>query len=286
MTVTPTAVVLPSEQRPPTLAQQVSKMEHQFALAAPRGVEARQIVRDALTALRQNPDLAKCDPQSVLGGLMTMAQLGLRVGVLGHGWLLPFKANAKGADGQWHTHKAQLVIGYQGLVELAYRSGRIAKVTARTVHANDHFDVEYGLNEHLTHRPAAGDRGEPVAYYATVRLKDSTDPMFYVLTRAEAETYRDRYAMAKKDGAIVGPWATEFDAMARKTCLRQLAKYMPKGTDLAVALAVDDTVRVDITPDAQPEYVSEHVEATTVSETPRVAGEVSAPPTDTAGGQS
>ena len=82
---------LPSDNRPPTLSQQIVRMEDQFAMAAPRGIEAKQLVRDALTALRQNPELAECDPQSVLGGLMTMAQLRLRVGVLGHGWLLPFR---------------------------------------------------------------------------------------------------------------------------------------------------------------------------------------------------
>jgi recombination protein RecT len=134
MTVTQTStdVTLPSDSRPPTLSQQIVRMEDQFAMAAPRGIEAKQLVRDALTALRQNPELAECDPQSVLGGLMTMAQLGLRVGVLGHGWLLPFR------DWKTQQKKAQLVIGYQGLVELAYRSNKIKSLAARTVHANDH----------------------------------------------------------------------------------------------------------------------------------------------------
>ena len=56
----------------------------------PKGVEAAQLVRDALTAVRTNPKLAECEPNSVLGSLMTCAQLGLRPGVLGHAWLLPF----------------------------------------------------------------------------------------------------------------------------------------------------------------------------------------------------
>lgn len=253
-TPTGTELALPSDNRPPTLQMQVRQMEHQFALAAPRGVEARQIVRDVLTAISQNPDLMKCDPQSVLGGAMTMAQLGLRVGVLGHGWLLPFR------DWKTKQHKAQLVIGYQGLVALAHRSGQIRSISARKVHENDHFHVEYGVNENLIHRPAQGDRGEVIGYYAVVRfLPDGHS--FHYLTKAEAEVYRDRYAMAKKsDGTVVGPWKTEFDAMALKTCVRQLSKFMPKGTDLAVALAVDDSVRLDITPDARPELVSQHIE--------------------------
>ena len=237
--------------QPLTLRQQVQRMEHEFALAAPKGVEAQQIVRDVLTAISQNPDLLKCDPQSVLGGAMTMAQLGLRVGVLGHGWLLPFW------DYRSKGFKAQLIIGYQGLAELGYRSQQIDKITARTVHEHDHFSVEYGLNEHLTHRPASGDRGKPVGYYATVRIKGSPDPMFYYMTQEEMEVYRDRYAMAKKkDGTVVGPWKSEFEGMAKKTCFRQLSKFMPKGTDLAAALAADESVRLDIDPSHRPEYVS------------------------------
>lgn len=261
--------------RPTTLQQQVRSMEHQFALAAPKGVEARQIVRDVLTAISQNPDLLKCDPQSVLGGAMTMAQLGLRVGVLGHGWLLPFH------DWKSKTYKAQLVIGYQGLIALAHRSGQIKSLSARVVHANDHFYVEYGVNENLVHRPAAGDRGEVTGYYAVVKfLPDGHS--FYYLTKAEAEAYRDRYAMAKKrDGSVVGPWKSEFDAMAMKTCIRQLSKMMPKGTDLATALAVDDTVRVDVTPTMLPEHVSEHPERSEAEQTVHV-GEVvdEEPPAD------
>ena len=48
----------------------------------------------------------------------------------------------------------------------------------------------------------------------------------------------------------------EFDGMAKKTCVRQLSKLMPKGTELSVALMVDDAVRVDIDPGMAPELVS------------------------------
>ena len=77
------------------------------------------------------------------------------------------------------------------------------------------------------------------------------------MTKAEAEVYRDRYAMAKnRQGEVVGPWKSEFDGMAKKTCVRQLSKLMPKGTELSVALMVDDAVRVDIDPGMAPELVS------------------------------
>lgn len=267
-----TDLALPSDSRPPSLGQQIATMEHQFALAAPRGVEARQIVRDALTCLRQNPKLAECEPQSVLGSLMTMAQLGLRPGVLGHGWLLPFwdsRYKWKDENGRERTggHKAQLVIGYQGLVELAYRSGQIARITAHAVHQNDHFELSYGLDENLVHRPSAGARGEPTGYYATVMIKGGASS-FYYMTHAEMEVYRDRFATAKtKEGKVVGPWRDNFEGMAKKTCIRQLSKLMPKSTELAIGLAVDDTVRIDLTPTADLAHVSQRIEPDAIEST-------------------
>src|ERR1700749_4366408 len=74
------------------LVKSIRDMEPQYkiAMGAIRGATADQLVRDAITLVRRNPDLLKCDQGSVLGGLMSFAQLGLRVGTpLGHGWLIP-----------------------------------------------------------------------------------------------------------------------------------------------------------------------------------------------------
>lgn len=274
-------IALPSEAAPPSLRQQVVRMEHQFAMAAPRGVEAAQIVRDVLTAISKNPRLAECVPESVLGGAMTMAQLGLRIGVdgLGHGWLIPFyNSRYEWTDTQGRKRKganvAQLVIGYQGLVELAHRTDKIRSLSARTRHENDHFVLEYGIDEKLEHRPAAGDRGKPIGYYAVVRFTNGGHSFFY-MSQEEMEAYRDRYAMAKtKDGTVIGPWKDTFEKMAHKTCVRQLSKFMPKSTELAIALAADDTVRVDLSPTADIEHVVAHIEPGEVVHTPTATDDI------------
>lgn len=257
----------PEERRPDPeqmLRAHIQRMEPEFQLAMPKGVEAAQLVRDALTLLRQSPGVAKCEAQSVLGSLMTCAQLGLRVGVLGEAWVLPFW------DRKSSGFKAQLVVGYQGLAKLGYRSDLVAGITARTVFENDPvFDVDFGSEDRLVHKPLlSGDRGEPIAYYCVVHIKGGR-PIFYVMSHADMEAYRDRHAMARtREGRIVGPWVEHFEGMAHKTCLRQLSKWMPKSTELAAALVVDDGVRVDLTPTSAPEEATHHY--------PVVAGEVAA----------
>lgn len=246
-----------------TLADQIRSMEKQYQAAMPKGAEAAQLVRDALTALRMTKHLAQCEPASVLGSLMTCAQLGLRPGVLGHAWLLPFW-DRKANDGRG-GYKAQLVIGYQGLIELAHRSGQIKSLIARTVYSNDEFDVQYGIADTLVHKPALFDadgnsveRGHPIAYYAVAKFTNG-GYAFYVMTRREMERYRDKNATAKtRDGKVFGPWVDHFEGMAHKTVIRQLARYMPKSTELAYALAADEGVRVDLTPTANPEEATEH----------------------------
>ncbi|MEV0214244.1 recombination protein RecT [Micromonospora sp. NPDC050695] len=239
-----------------TIADQIRAMQKEYQLAMPRGAEATQLVRDALTALRMTKDLAKCDAPSVLGSLMTCAQLGLRPGVLGHAWLLPFWDRKSGG------HKAQLVIGYQGLIELAHRSGKVASLIARTVYEGDEFDVDYGLSDRLVHKPDLfrDGEGKPVAYYAIVKFVGGGHA-FYVMSHRQMLAYRDKHATARnRAGEIVGPWVSNFDGMAAKTCVRQLAKWMPKSTELAMALAADEGIRVDLTPTADPAEATTHPE--------------------------
>jgi recombination protein RecT len=230
----------------PTLRDQIRSMEAQFALAMPKGMEAAQLVRDALTCLQQTPDLAKCSPQTVLGALMTCAQLGLRPGVsgLGHAWVLPFW------DSKSKSFKAQLVIGYKGYVDLAYRSGQIATVIGRTVYEGDTFDVEYGLDDQLIHKPAmTGERSKPIAHYAIVKLANG-GRSFWVMTEDEMQAWKRRYAPTNRAGQVVGPWVSDYEAMARKTCLLRLAAWMPKSTELAYAMEIDNGVRANVDPTA------------------------------------
>lgn len=222
-------------------------MEKQFQLAMPKGVEAAQLIRDAITVIRANPKLLEASQASLMGCLMTCAQLGLRpgVGALGHAYIIPFKG------------QAQLIIGYQGLIELAQRSGKIASLSARIVYQNDDFDVEYGLEEKLRHKPVLfGERGPAIGYYAVVHYTTGGHSFIFA-NRTEIEQHRDKFAMAKRNGGVFGPWVDHFDAMAQKTVIRELAKYMPKSTELQGALVADESVRVDAAPDADLNQVTQ-----------------------------
>lgn len=228
----------------------LNDMLPQFQMAMPRGAEAAQLVRDALTVVRQTPRLLECDKASLLGSLMTCAQLGLRpgVGALGHAYVIPFKG------------KAQFILGYQGMLELANRSNEIDTVVARIVYKNDIFQIDYGTDS-LTHIPAMTGRGDVIGYYAKFYRKGSTRPTFEWMSVADAAEHRDKFAMAKdRQGNISGPWRDHFDSMALKTVVRKLFKWMPRSTQMSLAIIADETVRVDYSPTADVAHVTQSVD--------------------------
>lgn len=232
-----------------SLSKLIKDMQNEFQKAMPRGGEAVQLVRDALTCLRTTPKLAQCEAQTVLGALMTAGQLGLHVGVLGQAWPLPFWDNkAKG-------FKAQLIIGYQGYQELAHRSGKVSSFMPRTVFEGDEFDIDYGRpGQPILHRPPKrGLRGELAGFYSQATYINGGVDVLY-MSKEEMEAYRDRWASTRyRDGKIFGPWVDHFEAMGNKTTQRRLSKSVPKSRELAVASFVDGGLRINLNPAVDPE---------------------------------
>ena len=211
-------------------------MKKQFAAALPKHIESERFVRIALTQLRQNPALMQCSPESLLGALMQSAQLGLEPGIMGQSYLIPFKNNKLG------TTECQFQIGYKGLIELARRSGQIETIVANEVCENDTFEYEYGFEEKLVHKPMIkGERGQSYAYYAYATLKDG-GRSFVVMSKADIDRIRTTYSKAKYGS----PWETEYNAMAKKTVIKQLMKYLPVSIELIEKFNADETQKVEV----------------------------------------
>jgi recombination protein RecT len=220
-----------TEQRPQTIAGLMAdpKIKAQMALALPKHMTSDRLARIALTEIRKVPTLAKCDQTSFLGAIMQCAQLGLEPGgALGHAYLLPFENRKKGIT------EVQFIVGYRGMIDLARRSGQIVSLTARTVHENDEFSYQYGLNEDLKHVPASGDRGALLYVYAVAKLKDG-GVQFEVMSRSDIDKVR-----AQSKAGNYGPWQTHYDEMAKKTVIRRLFKYLPVSIELATAVTMDE----------------------------------------------
>ena len=212
------------------LATLLKRMGPAMAAALPKHVNPDRMSRIALTALRSVPKLADCTPASFLGSILQASQLGLEVNTpLAQAYLIPYGG------------VCQLIVGYQGLMDLARRSGSISAIYAFAVFQGDDFHYELGLNPTVRHIPAdvPHDPKALTHVYAVAKLRDG-EPIFTVLTRAEVERYRSR-SMAKNSG----PWVTDYEAMALKTSVRRLFKWLPKSAEMATAVAVDEAVETE-----------------------------------------
>jgi recombination protein RecT len=222
MTEQQSKAVLPSEQNqdPPTVTSMIARLTPELQRAAPKGMNGDRVARLALTAVRLNPDLGNTDPLSFAGALLTATALGLEPGVNGEAYLVPY------------SRECQLIIGYQGLVKLFWQHPLAQYIDCQAVYEADEFDYAYGLTPFLTHKPGDGNRGEVTHYYAVARLTNGGTAMT-VLTRDQVKALRGREGTK---GNIADPqrW------MERKTVLRQLLKTLPKSTQLASAMQVDE----------------------------------------------
>jgi recombination protein RecT len=199
---------------------------------------APAMLRALYTECQKNPSLLNCAPESLFGCTIAAAQMGLQLGgALGQCYLIPFKG------------RATLVPGYKGYIQLVNRSGQVGVINAFTVYDRDTFSYEFGTQPKVTHKP--GQYAElkdvqsrkAVAYYATCMTKQG--PTFVVLTKAEAEHHKEKFALAKN-----GPWTTHFDAMAMKTAIIKLCKYLPMSAELQTAIHHDELLETDEPVDA------------------------------------
>jgi len=213
-----------------------------FAMVLPKHIPVERIMRLALSAMRRNPKLLTCTPASIAGGLLEAAALGLEVNTpLSQASLVPFKNN------KTRTTDAQLIIEYQGLIELHYRSGKVQTIRGDVVYEKDIWELEYGTNERLKHIPsplAPAQRGEILGFYAYARMHGNAYSFTY-LSRDETDAARDEFSASFKSDPENSPWTTNYISMGIKTAVRRLSKWVPKSAELSRAVESDYAVISD-----------------------------------------
>lgn len=246
----------------------------QLAAVAAKHMNPERLMRVTANAIRTTPKLQDCEPLSFLGALMQCAALGLEPNtVLGHAYLIPFDNRRKGVT------EVQVVVGYKGLIDLARRSGHITSISAHIHYSDDElWEYEEGTEARLRHRPGP-QGGEKLHAYAIAKFTDGGHayvvlPWAHVLKiRDASQGYKTAIRFGKKDS----PWIAHEDAMAKKTAIRALSKYLPLSVEFTDAVQIDNDAgtKIDyasfaVNPDNGPtidgEFVEEESTASSVSE--------------------
>jgi recombination protein RecT len=193
---------------------------------------ATRFAKMTYTAISNNPTLQACSLPSILKAASQAASLDLDIDVRGLAYLVPYRNKG--------VMEAQFQLGYLGLIELAYRSGKVKAISANCIYESEkpnvkirridgRFEVEHPFSWNAP-------SGKVIAVYATAEI-DGISPQTVVMRADEIEKLR------KSSKAPNSPaWTGHYEAMAKKTAIRQLAKFLPKSIieDFQRGVAIDE----------------------------------------------
>lgn len=239
----------------------------------PPQLDANYFIRSVLMTLYKTPGLLACTKPSLWGAIVQCGQLGLMPDSLfGEAHLLPYNRKIKEKRGsQWvnvgEVTECQLQIGYKGLRKLAMNSDLYKDIYAVAVYTGDTFREVLGTSRSIEHYRGANESDykydDPqwvydnlTHVYAVAVNKDGTSN-FITMTKAKIEARRkkspsqidwktnDQLKKGKPAEKPIGVWMENYEKMAHKTGIRELAGQLSQATEnLSRAVALDE--RFDI----------------------------------------
>lgn len=217
---------------------------------------APQLMTSLISLANLTPGLAKCEPKTLLYCGMKAASLNLPLdNNLGFAYAVPYNNN------KTRVTEAQFQAGYRAFIQLAQRSGQYKKINVLEIRQGelktwDPFteELELVLIEDI-------DKREKLAVIGYAG-------MFELLNGFKKVTYwpKDRILKHAKRFSKTfnkGPWQTDFDAMAKKTVIKELiSKWGPMSIQLQETVKFDQSVIRENDDGAEiPDYIDAQFEA-------------------------
>jgi recombination protein RecT len=184
-----------------------------------------------LNSFSRTPSLLNCTAMSVKKALLNCAAMRLWPDTpQQHAHMIPYKTDCT------------LIVGYRGLLELMWRSGKLRDIYCESVHEADIFDVKLGTEKRLHHVPDFGenvDRSDDskIRCVYCVSVNEFGEKGFTIMTRSEIEKVRGASRGSKSD---FSPWQNWWEQMALKTVLRRRAKWLPMSEEFRKAEEVEN----------------------------------------------
>lgn len=217
-----------------TLKKYTSHIER--LLSGKHNITPDEFMVKCLTAVSKVPQLLQCTKESMFASVFYFAELGLPFNTPeGFGYILPYKNRG--------IMEATPILGYRGLIEIAYRNPKLKSLRMQAVYENDEFDFQYGSTEYIRHIPAANNRGSLVRVYAMAKI-EGVDPLFVVIGMDELAEIQKLSKAATSQHSPYNNGTDIFNTMQSKVAIKQLFKVLPKtGNELLIkAMDTDDKV--------------------------------------------
>lgn len=210
-------------------------------------VNAQRFITSLISLVNNNPSLAECESNSIITGALQGEALHLPIS-LGYFYLVPFMDNKLGYK------KAQFILGYKGLIQLAIKTGQYIDIDAIEIREGEYLgrDSETGKpkfkfiedDEVRENTPVIGYMAyfemrngyKKKIYWTKSKMLNHADQFSQAFSKNET-TINTKYGAKKKvsyedykkgnydhknEWMYSSFWYKNFDEMAKKTVIRQL----------------------------------------------------------------
>jgi len=185
-----------------------TRYKDDLATSLPHGIEPSGYAKAMCGMLNANTDVLNCTKESLLTSILAAARTGLEPASGGFYFVK-------------YGNQCQFLLSYKGMVQLARDAGAIVDCYARIVHEDDHFEWTCGTNENIEHFPAldSARSSRPISHVYGVAVLPSGRQMFEVWDRARIDAHVANHVKGATSKA--SPWQKDFEAMAKKTLIKQ-----------------------------------------------------------------
>ena len=217
----------------------------------------QHFVTSIITAVAENENLGKCDPQSILSaGLKCLNYNFYPGGDTGDVYLVPY------------GNKCTFQLGYKGLIKLAQRSGVVKALNMDVLREGETVVVDRLSGDVvITGEPSSLD-APAIGYFAFIRLSNGFEKVEY-MSKAQAVNHAVKYASSNFDPILLskyenylrtgegmtkqeaerqckGVYYTNFDQMAMKNVMRRLLlRWAPLSVDMQQFIDSEGKVEPD-----------------------------------------
>lgn len=206
------------------------------------GDRGQDFTSSLLSVVNNNAMLQNCEPGDVIKAALKAASMRLPIDPnLGFAYIIPYKNNKATRAAGHDVYDVQFQIGYKGFIQLALRSGEIAKINVRDVRDGEFKGEDFVTGDLQFEQITDATIREKTAvtgYLAYIKLATGFEKVLH-MTTAELREHARKYSQTFKAG--YGKWVDDFDAMARKTVVKLLiSRWAPQSTEqLQKALRID-----------------------------------------------
>lgn len=190
------------------------------------GKKAAGFMSSIISLTNSDTNLSKADANSVIASAVVAATLDLPIDKnLGFAWIIPYGS------------RAQFQMGYKGYVQLALRTGQYKNINVIEIYKGQ-LTGWNPLTEELEFDFSKKESDEVIGYAAYFKLINGFEKTVY-WTKEEVTVHAKRFSKTFKSG----PWQSDFNAMAKKTVLKNtLSKWGILSIEMQTAVQTDQAV--------------------------------------------